>query len=108
MKPVLQRSTPTPGSTDGSPSEIAELRHELDRLDRRIVHLLARRLRVARKIGRRKREEGAPVLDPGQEAAVIRRAATRARESGLAEEPVRRIFWQVLGISRNGQRDEPR
>ncbi|NIR79133.1 MAG: prephenate dehydrogenase/arogenate dehydrogenase family protein, partial [Gemmatimonadetes bacterium] len=80
-----------PGTSEDSPPGVAELRAELDRLDRRIVHLLARRLRLARRIGRRKREEGAPVLDPAQEAAVIRRAAMRARERGLAEEPVRRI-----------------
>lgn len=108
MKPVLRRSTRTPGTTEDSVLGITELRAELDRLDRRIVSLLARRLRVARTIGRRKREEGAPVLDPAQEAAVIRRAAVRARERGLAEEPVRRIFWQVVGISRNGQRKAPR
>lgn len=93
---------------DGSAGEIEELREELDRLDRRIVALLARRLRVARRIGRRKREMRLPLLDPAQEAAVIRRAAIRARKEGLAEEAVRHIFWKLVGISRTAQREDGR
>ncbi len=46
-----------------------------------------------------------PTLDPGQEAAVVRRAAALAREGGLPEEAVRDLFWHLVGLTRRAEQD---
>jgi chorismate mutase len=46
-----------------------------------------------------------PILDPQREAAVIRQAVSHARKLGVPEEPVREIFWQIVGLSRRAQEE---
>jgi chorismate mutase len=75
-------------------------RQEIESLDRELVALLARRVRVSREIGSAKKAAGLPTLDPAREAEVIRRAAGMAREAGINDEKVRDIFWHVIGLSR--------
>lgn len=87
-------------------SELEQLRSEIDAVDRSIVDALVERVRIARRIGDLKEAAGQPVLDPSREAAVVRRAAERAREVGLDEEAVRELFWRLVGLSRRTQRDE--
>jgi chorismate mutase len=88
--------------------ELDRLRSEIDAVDRSIVDAFAERVRIARRIGDLKEEAGQPVLDPSREAAVVRRAAERAREAGLDEEAVRELFWRLVGLSRRTQREERR
>jgi chorismate mutase len=83
--------------------DLAGLRARIDHVDRTLVTLIARRVRLARQVGARKREAGAAPLDPGREAAVIRQAATLAREAGIDEEVVRGVFWQLVELSRREQ-----
>jgi len=87
-------------------AELDRLRSEIDAVDRSIVDAFAERVRIARRIGDLKEEAGQPVLDPSREAAVVRRAAERAREAGLDEEAVREVFWKLVGLSRRTQREE--
>jgi chorismate mutase len=84
-------------------SELARCRDEIERIDRQLIKLLAKRLTLGKRTGELKRAAGLPILDPTREAAVIRRAATVARETGLPEEPVREVFWQIVGMSRRAQ-----
>ena len=86
-----------------SENELAKCRDEIAGIDREIVNLLRKRVDLGRRIGVLKREMGMPILDPGREAAVIRSAVEAAREAGLADEPVREIFWRILGLSRAAQ-----
>jgi chorismate mutase len=84
-------------------SELAQLRHDIETIDRRIVELLAERLELGRKTGGIKREAGRPILDAAREAEVIRRAVTAARELGVPQEATREIFWHIVGMSRRVQ-----
>jgi len=84
-------------------SDIERARGDIERVDREIVGLIAERTRIAREIGRAKRAAGITTLDPAREAAVVRRASDLAREAGLDEEVVRRIFWQLIALSRSVQ-----
>jgi chorismate mutase len=84
-------------------SEMAQLRHDIETIDRRIVELLAERLELGRKTGGIKREAGRPILDAAREAEVIRRAVTAARELGVPQEATREIFWHIVGMSRRVQ-----
>jgi len=97
-------------SADGeAPAVVAELarcREEIERIDNQIIGLLAERLSIGKRTGVLKREAGLPILDPTREAAVIRRVAAVAREAGLPPEPIREIFWQIVGMSRRAQEFE--
>jgi chorismate mutase len=84
-------------------AELAACRDEIEVIDREIISLLARRLTLGKRTGDLKRVAGLPILDPTREAAVIRRVTTVAREVGLPSEPVREVFWQIIGMSRQIQ-----
>jgi len=83
--------------------ELAKCRVEIERIDHEIISLLAERLVLGKRTGELKRAVGLPILDPTREAAVIRRVTTAAREAGLPPEPVREVFWQIVGMSRREQ-----
>jgi chorismate mutase/prephenate dehydratase len=94
-----------PGSNEVA---LLKLRLEIDAIDRAIVEAIGLRVLVGTRIGEIKQELDLPVLDPAREAAVVRRAAERARDAGLDGEAVREIFWRLVGLSRRTQRDELR
>jgi chorismate mutase len=87
-------------------AELAECREAIEAIDRRIIALLADRIAVARRTGELKRAGGLPILDPQREAEVIRRSVTAAREHEIPTEPVRQIFWHIVGMSRAAQEEE--
>ena len=79
-------------------------RREIDRLDRQLVALLARRMDAVRRIGRLKnRDDGSAVRDDGREGEVNRAWAEAARESGLSSYFATRILGEILGHSRRVQ-----
>lgn len=98
----------TPGQRQEAAEALAELarcRDEIERIDNEILGLLARRLTLGKRTGDLKRAAGLPILDPTREAAVIRRIAGVARDVGLPTEPVREIYWQIVGMSRRVQEE---
>jgi chorismate mutase len=101
-----QREKPEATERSEDREELDRLRHEVERLDRSIVSLIAQRVACAREIGEHKRGLDLPTLDPAREAAVVRRAGELAREVGLPEEEVRAIYWQIIGLARRTQMDE--
>ncbi len=89
-------------------AELASCRDAIEAIDRQIIELLSRRLALGRRTGELKRLAGLPILDPTREAAVIRRVAGEARQIGLPPEPIREVFWQIVGMSRRAQEwEEP-
>jgi chorismate mutase len=94
--------------TDHSQADLTSLRTDIEQLDRELVALIARRVALARSVGVAKRMAGLPTLDPAREAAIIRRASTLARGAGLGEEPVREIFWHLVGLCRRAQLEPTR
>jgi len=93
-------------STNDALLELTKCRDEIERIDNEIIALLAQRLSLGKQIGELKRVAGLPVLDPSREAVIIRRAAEIAREKGLSPEPVRDMFWQIVGMSRKAQEEK--
>jgi chorismate mutase len=86
-------------------AELTRCRAEIEGIDNEIVGLLAKRLALGKRTGELKRLAGLPILDPTREAAVIRRVTGVARDAGLPSEPVREVFWQIVGMSRRAQDD---
>jgi monofunctional chorismate mutase len=85
---------------------LARCREEIERIDDDIVALLIRRMDLGKQTGQLKREADLPILDPERESAVIRRVSELARSGGLPVEPVREVFWQIVGMSRRAQEHE--
>jgi chorismate mutase len=90
----------------GAIDELTRCREEIERIDHEIIALLARRLDLGKRTGELKRTAGMPILDPTREAAVIRRVTEEARDAGLPPEPIREVFWQIVGMSRRAQEGE--
>lgn len=103
-------STAHPASTEtvgpDAADELAAVRGQIEELDRAIIHLIAARVALARRVGPAKRALGMPILDPPREAAVVRRASALAREAGIPEEDVRYVFWHLVGLCRRVQLEE--
>ena len=59
-------------------------------------------------IGKAKETLGLPVMDPPQEAQVIRRAAEIARELGVDEELTRDVLWRIIASARDAQEGRSR
>src|ERR1700759_1015407 len=91
---------------DDAVVELTRCREDIVRIDDQLVHLLGKRLALGKRTGELKRIAGLPILDPTREAAVIRRVAGIARDAGLPSEPIREIFWQIVGMSRRAQEEE--
>jgi chorismate mutase len=87
--------------------ELTELRERIDALDRELVLLMAARCRLASAAGQWKRSSGVALVDPPREAAVVRRAALHAREAGIDEEMIRRVFWSLIELARKSQGAAP-
>ncbi len=98
-------STPTDDHNEGPP-DLADLRAEIERIDRDLIRHIARRVELARQVGVVKHAAGLPALDPAREASVIRRVSEIAREEGAPEEDVRYLFWHIIGMSRRAQLTE--
>ena len=93
---------------DGKAAEsLDRLRERIEALDRELVNRLAERVALAREIGALKRAVGLPTLDPSREAAVVRRACAMAREADLDAEAVRTVYWQIIGLTRRAQGQQP-
>jgi len=88
--------------------ELETLRTRLVEIDSELVRLVGERLESVLAIGRYKAERGLPVLDPGQEAKVVRRAAEMARDEGVDEEMVRDIVWRIMAAARDAQEGRSR
>ena len=98
---------PAPGAETSS-DDLESLREEIRALDEQLVRLVDRRRSLAIEIGRVKEELGLPVMDPSQEARVVRRAAQIARDAGIDEEMVRDVVWRIIASARDAQEGRTR
>lgn len=81
-----------------------EPRARIDRIDRALVRLLARRMAVSREIGDRKATvDPVRVRDPRREASVLATWTAHGAEHGLSPELVSRVLEAVLDHSREVQ-----
>ena len=80
-----------------------ELRKQIDELDALIVKSIAERMKVAREIGCRKKEAGAPVEDRGREKIVLDRIRQMAQELGLSLPEMENIYRKIISLSKEMQ-----
>ena len=80
-----------------------QLRNQIDELDREIVKLLARRVRIAQELGRLKRSSGRPIVDEQREAQVIRNILAAGAAEHLAAAELEQLYREVIALCRNAQ-----
>lgn len=86
-----------------SEASLAKLRERIHALDKELIALIGKRRDVVIEIGNAKKELGMAVLDPAQEARVVRRTAEVARELGVDEELTRDVIWRIIASAREAQ-----
>lgn len=94
--------------SESAEERLERLRTEIRALDRELVTLVGRRRDLVLEIGSVKAELGLPVLDPTQEARVVRRAAELARKLGVDEELTRDVIWRIMASARDAQEGRTR
>jgi chorismate mutase len=96
------------GDERGGENALDELRARIRQVDEELVRLVGERRDLVLRIGEAKEALGLPVLDPSQEARVVRRAAGLARELGVDEELVRDVVWRIIASARDAQEGRTR
>lgn len=90
-----------PAAQEGA--RLDELRARITAIDETLIRTMAERQALVLEIGREKERLGLPILDPGREAQVVRKAVARARELGLDEETARDVLWRLIASARHAQ-----
>ena len=83
---------------------IHQLRREIDAIDRALLRLWSRRLKIAREIGKRKRAQMLPMKDKKRECRVVARAVKVGRTMNLPASKVRELMKVVIASSRQTQK----
>jgi chorismate mutase len=88
--------------------QLAQLRAEIDRADDELLALLARRMEIARRIGRFKRLHAMPVLQPARYDELLARRASEAVRLRMDPAFIRTLLRAVHGESVRQQLEEDR
>ncbi len=91
--------TSAPNRNPTAEQTIRRLREQINAVDAALKRLLARRARLAGRIGRTKRRNGVAVYQPARELAVLERA-TADNPGPLSDEQLRRIFSEIISACR--------
>lgn len=81
--------------TSATTESLTELRAQIDKLDDKLLELLARRMRVSRDIGQYKKEHDMPVLQAKRYEDLLSRRAAEAERLGMDSEFMRTVL-QVI------------
>jgi isochorismate pyruvate lyase len=94
-------------SADGGKccASLAEVRVNIDRIDRQIVALMAERGQYVAEAGRFKANPAA-VSAPARVEAIIAKVRTMARQDGLAENVAERAYRAMIAAFEDYERDE--
>ena len=71
------------------------LRQQIDRLDDELLEILAKRMRVARDIGRYKKEHGMPVVQPGRYNSLMHNRVTNGEAMGMSAEFISNVLAAI-------------
>ena len=86
-----------------TPEELKIKRRELDKIDREIISLLAKRLKIVKEITDIKKKYGIPVFDKSREEQVLKTREIWGLEEGMDWHFVGEVFSLILKESRSQQ-----
>jgi chorismate mutase len=84
---------------------LAELREEIETIDREIVELIARRTYVAETVAQVKADREMPTTDEKQEEQVMERAGENAEQFDVDANLVKAIFRLLIELNKVEQRE---
>lgn len=76
------------------------LRDQIDAIDAELVDLIAKRIEVARKIARIKKQEQLPILDGSREEAIKAKVRDLAKAEGISPHVMEEVLQLILDYSR--------
>ncbi len=82
-----------------------DLRSLIDRHDKQLLTALGHRVEIARKIGKLKKSQATPIVDPDREKRMMRRRKEWAESLNLPQELVEQLFAAILKHSSRIQAD---
>jgi chorismate mutase len=80
-----------------------DLRRIIDRCDKQILSALGQRMQAARRIGKLKVSQAAPVHDPDREKRMMRQRSEWGESLGLPQEFIDELFDVILKHSTRAQ-----
>ncbi len=81
-------------------NQLGRVRRSIDRVDRALLALLNRRMRLGAAVARIKRRERLPALAPGREEQLLR-ALVRRNPGPVTESALRAVWREILSASRS-------
>jgi len=82
---------------------IMKLRRQIDAVDRRIIHDVRERLKLAGLIGQEKQRRGLSIIDPQREADVISNIEKQATRKKVSVVFIKSLFRLLINESRKEQ-----
>lgn len=84
--------------------DLEDLRRHIDSIDAEIIGLMVKRLAVAGKIGKVKKELGMGILQPGRESEILNKRRELAAAAGLEPGFVETLFKSIMAESKRIQK----
>ncbi len=86
---------------------ITQLRSVIDALDENIIHLIAQRLSIGKKIGAFKHKNSISIDDQQRERQVVDRILATAKRRGIPSLFIKKLFAEIIKETKNKQQQSP-
>ncbi|XKM13144.1 bifunctional chorismate mutase/prephenate dehydrogenase [Orbaceae bacterium ac157xtp] len=86
--------------------ELIELRDEIDLIDKSILDLIAKRLKLVAKVGEVKSESGIPIYDPKRETIMLHKLRSEAESLGVSPHLIEDILRRLMRESYISENDK--
>ena len=84
--------------------KMQQIRKQIDGIDKKIIQLLSKRMKLAIKLGKLKKKRGMPVLDKKRELEMLKKLEKQAGQLGLDPKSINKLYKEIFKKSRNAQR----
>lgn len=84
----------------GKEPTLKELRDKIDSIDRKLLKLLAQRMKISKEIGSAKKARGVSAYQPEREEEIIAKMTASNRKSALSDIALRQIYTEIMSASR--------
>jgi len=76
--------------------ELVKSRKNIDRLDRELLKILSKRIKLVLKVAQYKKEKGMVLKHPEREKKIVERNRAIAKELGISEDFVESVFRTII------------
>lgn len=79
--------------------KISNLRKSIDAIDDKLLELIISRADLVKEIGNLKNQSKMPVVDTERESEIFKKIMSKAKESGLDQSAIKKIWQSLIEIS---------